>query len=274
MTGASANLKRDGPEARAAIGRAVGRLNIDNRRGVGLLVNGIPDIDWVEIRGGEFIYQKDERRSIETFFIARYLVTNLQFQAFLSADDGYREDRWWDVPADPWYREPAVPAWTEPNHPRETVRWFEAMAFCEWLSYRLNRKVRLPKELEWERTARGRQGRQYPWGDEFEEGRCHIDEVRLEKPPLYLSRTSAVGLYPEGASEDGVLDLSGNVWEWCLDDYDQPDCKTWRLSSPRVVRGGSWRDDLGSARASYRGREYLQSRDHSVGFRVVCSSPL
>jgi hypothetical protein len=90
------DLERDPqPEARAAVGRALGRLGIDDRKGVGLTVEGLPDIDWVEIRGSDFIYQDRERRRNEPFRIARYPVTNAQFQAFLDAEDGYWNDRWW-----------------------------------------------------------------------------------------------------------------------------------------------------------------------------------
>jgi Sulfatase-modifying factor enzyme 1 len=87
------SLEREpAPESRAAIGRALGRLGLDNRKGTGLRPDGLPDIDWVEILGGEFLYGEGERRRIETFRMARYPVTNAQFQAFLDARDGYAGD--------------------------------------------------------------------------------------------------------------------------------------------------------------------------------------
>ena len=96
----------------------------------------LPDIDWVAIRGGEFIYQDEERRRCESFRIGRYPITHAQFQAFLEAADGYADDRWWADLDDP-EREPAPARWPIANHPREMVSWFEAMAFCAWLSHRL-----------------------------------------------------------------------------------------------------------------------------------------
>ncbi|MEJ2389456.1 MAG: SUMF1/EgtB/PvdO family nonheme iron enzyme, partial [Chromatiaceae bacterium] len=142
------------PEARAAVGRALGRLGLDDRKGVGLTPDGLPDIDWVEIPGGEFVYQDGERRTCEAFRIGRYPITHAQFQAFLDAQDGYSNDRWWAGFEDP-DRTPEEASWPIANHPRETVGWFEATAFCAWLSHRLGLHIRLPTEWEWERAARG-----------------------------------------------------------------------------------------------------------------------
>jgi formylglycine-generating enzyme required for sulfatase activity len=245
------------PEARAAIGRALGRLGIDDRPGVGLLADGLPDINWVDIPGGEFHYQDGERRPCEGFLIARYPVTHAQFQAFLNADDGYAHDRWWRA-LDQLDRNPGPAYWPIANHPRETVSWFEAMAFCAWLTERLGladtgRAIRLPTEWEWERAARGTDGRAYPWGSDYEAGRANIDETWLDAGPHHLDRTSPVGIYPRGASPEGVLDLCGNVWEWCLNEYGNPEQTGPGGSVSRVLRGGSWHDDRGYARADDRG---------------------
>jgi formylglycine-generating enzyme required for sulfatase activity len=261
------------PEARAAVGRALGRLGLDDRKGVSMEANGLPDIDWVEIRGGEFIYQQSEHRRIETFYIARYPVTNAQFQVFLDAEDGYRDGRWWrglDEPdRNPWQR-----AWDIPNHPRERVSWFEAMAFCAWLSHKTGLEVRLPTEWEWERAARGTDGRMYPWGREYKAGRANIDETAGDAGPHYLARTSAVGIYPQGASPEGLLDLAGNVWEWCLNEYDYPDRIQAGGGESRVVRGGSWRYGRGRARADDRYYGHPYYRYGRYGFRLVCASPI
>ncbi|MFN0106464.1 MAG: SAV_2336 N-terminal domain-related protein [Bryobacteraceae bacterium] len=260
------------PEGRAAIGRALGRLGLDNRKGVGLTPDGVPDIDWVAIPGGEFVYQADERRLIEPFFIARYPVTNAQFQAFLEAEDGYRQDRWWRELDQP-DRTPRLPKWTESNHPRERVSWQEAMAFCAWLGYKLARDVRLPTEWQWERAAQGADGGGYPWGAKYIPGYANIDETHAKEGPHYLQRTSAVGIYPEGASPHGVLDLCGNVWEWCLNEYENPNCTQPGGRESRVLRGGSWGLNSEYARARDRNIDHPTDRIAGVGFRVVYSSP-
>jgi len=268
------DLERDSqPEARTAIGRALGRLGLDDRRGVGLDASGLPDVDWVRIPGGGFIYQDGERRRIETFRIARYPVTNAQFRVFLDAEDGYRDDRWWRDLAEP-NRNPEQPRWDISNHPREKVSWFEAMTFCAWLGHQTGLDVRLPTEWEWERAARGTDGKVYPWGSEYEAGRANIDETWGDAGPHSLARTSAVGIYPQGSSPEGVLDLSGNVWEWCLNEYMSPDRIQAGGGVSRVVRGGSWYLDQGLARADHRSDDHPYYRSASLGFRVLCASPI
>jgi Sulfatase-modifying factor enzyme 1 len=261
------------PEARAAIGRALGRLKLDTRKGVGLRPDGLPEIDWVEIPAGEFIYQEGERRKIERYFIARYPVTNLQYQAFLEAGDGYGDDRWWKGLTSP-DRTPGISAWTESNHPRERVSWHESMAFCGWLSHKLGYEVSLPTEWQWERAARGTDGREYPWGEKYVPGYANINETYGKAGPHNLGRTSAVGLYAEGGSAEGVMDLSGNVWEWCLNEYGKPKRIQPGGTESRVLRGGSWFNDREYARAAFRFHLHPGSRGFSIGLRVVCSSPI
>ena len=263
------------PEARAAIGRALGLAGLDNRPGVGLRPDGVPDIAWIPIAAGQFIYQGEELpRSIdEAFEIARYPVTNLQYQAFLDAPDGHCDNRWWKGLTKP-DRTPGISAWTESNHPRERVSWHEAMAFCAWLGVKLCRKVRLPTEWEWERAARGTEGRIYPWGNEYLEGFANIDETWGKAGPQNLGRTSAVGIYPKGASAEGVLDLAGNVGEWCLNEYEPPHKIRSGGTKSRVLRGGSWDLNQEFARAACRSYYRPVVRYNYLGFRVVCSSPI
>lgn len=98
------------------------------------------------------------------------------------------------------------------------------MAFCAWLSHRLGRDIRLPTEWQWERAARGADGRAYPWGSQYLAGSANINEkTDNDAKTHYLDRTSAVGVYPRGVSPEGVMDLSGNVWEGCLNEYRNPE---------------------------------------------------
>ena len=269
------------PEARAAIGRALGRLGLDDRKGVGLGSDGLPDIDWVQIAGGEFLYQEGERRTCEPFRISRYPITHAQFQAFLDADDGYTDDRWWTGFDNP-VREPAEARWPIANHPRETVSWFEAIAFCGWLTTRsresgligAHEEIRLPTEWEWERAARGTDGRLYPWGDNYHSGYANIDEAVGDVGPHVLNQTSPVGIYPQIASHEGLCDMAGSVWEWCLNEYHKPDQISRGGSEFRVLRGGCWLDYKGNARADCRAYLLPLNQYDRDGFRVLCGVPI
>lgn len=253
-------LRDPSPAARAAIGRALGGVRmrgslLDVRAGVGLR-NGLPDIDWVEVRGSVFQYgDKRTKVSLDTFQIARYPVTNIQFKAFIDDPEGYANDCWWEGLAKR-SEQSEPPRWNFANHPRETASWYEAMAFCRWLDARLRGRgdltggwqVRIPTEQEWEKAARGTDGREYPWG-KFESGHANINETYEHAGPNYLRQTSAVGIYPGGASPYRALDMAGNVWEWCLNKYDKPADTSTGGDDKQVLRGGSWGFDRGSCRA-------------------------
>ncbi len=275
-------------QARAAIGRALGQFGLDNRPGVGLRADGWPDIAWVEIPGGEFQYgaakveyaAKPQRLTLPTFWISRYPVTYAQFQSFVTDPEGYDDPRWWaGLKADDDDRRIDEPRFKFDNHPRDTVNWYQALAFCRWLSWRWGGgydlkkidewKARLPTEFEWEKAARGTDGRVYPYGNEFkaELGNTHQTGI---------GQTSAVGIFSNGASPDGVEEMSGNVWEWCLSDYAKPqlEARKEKLGNEnnRVLRGGSWFYDFDYARAVIRDFNSPGSRNVSTGFRlaVVC----
>ena len=261
------------PEGRHGVAVALGTLNLDDRRGVGLRADGLPDIDWVEIPAGEFLYGEDKaQRYLDAFWMARYPITNAQYQAFIDAG-GYREERWWQGLA---ARIEATwsPEWSQPNRPCETVSWYEAMAFCAWLSERLGATIRLPTEQQWEKAARGIDGREYPWGDDYISGYANINESLGNAGEHNLDQTTAVGLYPQGRSPYGILDLAGNVWEWCLNKYEKPDDTSPGGEDWRVLRGGSWYDVQDYARASYRTRYGPDNRYYDIGFRVCCLSPI
>jgi formylglycine-generating enzyme required for sulfatase activity len=221
------------------------------------------------------------------FKISRYLVTHRQFQAFIDAPDGFYDRRWWkewriyDEPNEPkpWVGSQWFNFW---SHPRDNVNWYDAIAFCRWLSFKLTGRVyglneveqwpvRLPTEFEWEKAARGTDGRVYPYGNKFDSANGNTRETGLEQ-------TSVVGMFFNSASPYGVLDMSGNVWEWCLSNYRNPSLdaagEDLRSMTSRVLRGGSWVNDQDLVRAAYRSYYDPNVRSYNLGFRVVLVFPL
>lgn len=178
---------------------------------------------------------------------------------------GYKNEEWWK--GIPQREAPAQPSWEEANGPRETVSWFEAVAFCRWLSQRTGFKIRLPTEWEWQQAATGGDpDREYPWSGGWDATRCNCDASRL-------SRTTAVGMYPNGATSQRLLDMAGNVWEWCLNTYEGSEVpESLRIDDSnvrRVQRGGSWGNWSGDLRASIRGWGNPFNRENFIGFRLV-----
>jgi len=262
----------DFPRREAAFGRGLGRMHwpdgrpLDQRPGVWgwydpKCERAIVDIDWVTIPAGRFIYQGKPDR-IETFSISRYPATVSQFRAFVDDPQGFKMDRWWEGAPDrsrgPW--EPSFPFG---NHPCTDVDWWQAVAFCRWLSGLLGKPIALPTERQWERAAAGggAEARQHPWKGAWKDGRANA--------ALVIGQTSAPGLFPLGASEnEGVHDLAGNVWEWTADRWS--DDAEGDDDAPRAVRGGSWLNDSHFCRAAYRRWNRPDNRFGGLGFRVVC----
>jgi formylglycine-generating enzyme required for sulfatase activity len=296
-----ADLKNDlEPKARVAVGRALGRLRLsgrplDNRKGVSISplplgegpgVRALPDIDWVEIPRGEFIYQNGEARSEPTFYLARYPITYAQFQTFIDDPQGFANPRWWEGLAadDEHKRAPDEQGFKFDNHPRESVSWYDAVAFCRWLTAqartypqllpeawrtrpeRARCEISLPTEWRWEKAARGAKGLEYSYGRGFDAARANTDETGIRQ-------TSAVGIFPNGASPYGVEEMSGNVWEWCLNEYGEPNNLKLSGSATRVVRGGSWVNHRNYARAVSRFRYGPVDRYFFIGFRVGVRPP-
>ena len=279
------------PKARASVGRALGRLKLgslplDNRKGVAVITAGeqsLPDIDWVEIPGGPFTYQKNENRSQPIFFISRYPVTFAQFQTFLDDPNGFTNPHWWEGLAadDEHKRAPGEQAFKFSNHPRERVSWYDAIAFCRWLTEKAlthsqllpealrgqaDCVISLPTEWQWEKAARGLNAQEYPYPGEFDATKANTSETGL-------GQTSAVGIFSQGASPYGVLDMSGNVWEWCLNEYSNPENVGLSGEASRVLRGGSWYYFQVYARASFRFSYDPYLRSYINGFRVVVCPP-
>lgn len=274
------DLKHDPkPRARAAVGRALGLLTLssgetlDNRPGVGVVVfanrNRVPtpQIDWVSIDGGRFIYQ-DDSLEIAAFRIARYPVTYAQFQAFVESSDGWSDKRWWKDFN--WTKsdatQPSAQRFKYWNHPRENVCWYEAMAYCRWLSARLTLDIALPTEYQWERAARGRNGREFAYEGKYSTAKSNTSDS--------IGLTSAVGIYPNGATPipEGVVDLTGNVQEWCLDIVEEPTYVEVIGSTERAHRGGTWDSRWGNGRAIHRNWSSPRERSELIGFRVVCAA--
>ena len=224
-------------ELRALIGRILNDFD-DRRPGVGLRQeDGLPDIEWVEIPSGRIeIKDVDYVFEVQPFRMAKYLVTHAQFEAFIKAEDGYRNEEWWK--GIERSEEASLASWQGANTPQEKVSWSEAVAFCRWLSQRTGSRLRLPAEWEWQQAATGGDPtNEYPWPGGLDAARGNSGESRL-------GRTTAVGMYPSGATQQGVLDMAGNVWEWCLNKQEQPEVpESLRIDDSglrRVFRGGAW----------------------------------
>ncbi len=296
------NLELDpDPKARAAVGRALGRLRLsdgegnpqqgeplDNRPGVSVtIMDGVvlPDIIWGEVvQPGAFRLEKDDgaykplySRIVqikEPYQLSTYPITYAQFETFRQAND-VDDERWWvAMTEDDGYGEANnLKTWTEQrfpywNHPRDGVSWYQAVAFCRWLSDKEGYEVRLPHEDEWEVAARYKDSRGYPYGAEFDVAKGNTDESDL-------GLTTAVGIYPNGRQEWlNLYDLSGNVWEWCANKYDDPAQSTIDHSGDRwVLRGGSWVTVQDFTRAASRYDFHPYDRVNHVGFRLVRRPP-
>jgi len=139
------------------------------------------------------------------------------------------------------------------------------MAFTRWLSEKIGQTVTLPTEMQWQRAAQGDDERGYPWGNEFDPAKCNTSESGFKK-------TTSVDQYPEGASPFGVLDMAGNVREWCLNEYGDPLNVSGTGEGTRVLRGGSWSRSYRSARAAFHRGNIPGNRSGAVGFRLVRAS--
>lgn len=199
---------------------------------------------------------------VEAFYMALYPVTNAQYKAFID-NTGYES--------------PEKPAWGEKvwkdrdytpekaNHPVTAVSHVDARAYCEWAG------LRLPRELEWEKAARGIDGRNFPWGNNWDDGiHCRNLENKLQE------NTAPVNAYPTGCSPYGVYQMVGNVWEWTADGWEDYAYERYKMGdlSPSVtrdffgVRGGSW-DNINTEMLNCTNRIMRNPRAHQPidGFR-------
>jgi formylglycine-generating enzyme required for sulfatase activity len=192
------------------------------------------------------------------YYLARTPLTNAQYAAFVQATGHQQPERW----------EGGKPPRGKEYHPVVNVSWHDAVAYCDWLAEVTGRPYGLPSEAEWEKGARGSEGRLYPWGNRWDTERCNT----LEGGP---PDTTLVGAYPHGASPYGLLDMAGNVWEWTRSlyrdyPYDPEDGREdVRAKGARVLRGGSWYHAQVHARCVVRHWDYPGSSHISFGFRLV-----
>jgi len=236
--------------------------------------------------------QPQHTLSLPDYYLAKTPLTNAQYAAFVQATGHRQPEHWKD-------RKP--PSGQE-DHPVVYVSWYDAVAYCNWLSSVTGKPYRLPSETEWEKGARGTDGRIYPWGNQWDAERCHTVESGK-------GDTTPVGAYPQGASPYGLLDMAGNVWEWTRslwgEDWEEPSFKYpydpddgredleapgtvlrgWRLAARhlarqlsgleapgtvlRVMRGGSWRFSLDLARCVVRSSHVPNYSYFDLGFRLV-----
>ncbi len=153
------------------------------------------------------------------------------------------------------------------NQPVVGVNWYEAMAYAAWLAQVTGKGYRLPTEAEWEWAAR-RNVRRYPWGDAWDPGRCNWRGSALNRP-------NPVGVYPHGATEDGLHELAGNVYEWTVSLYRPYPYQTsdgrerTDVEGLRVLRGGSWYIDRDRVRCASRLRNIPWNRNNDSGFRLA-----
>jgi len=203
------------------------------------------------------------------YYLAKTPVTNAQYAAFVYAT-GHEPPLHWEDGKPPRGGE---------DHPVKWVHWADAVAYCDWLAEVTGKPYRLPSEAEWEKGARGTDGRIYPWGNQWDEERCNSGED-------HESHTTPVGAYPQGASPYGLLDMAGNVWEWTRSLWGEDYWKEPSFKYPydpadgredpeapdsigHVLRGGSFYLDLRAVRCAFRGgRDVSFSDGEDFGFRV------
>ena len=277
-----------------------------------------PDVtmELVRIPAGEFLmgstdadsqaqnHEKPQHKvTLDEYLIGKTEVTNAQFAAFVKAT-GYKTTaeqvgtgytlvatQWVDTKGADWQHPngPTSNLSGKDNHPVVNVSWHDAVAFCAWASRVTEQKVTLPTEAQWEKAARGTDGRIYPWGNEAPNGSLlnyadqNLKVVWADKAQNDGYETTApVGNYPKGISPYGAYDMAGNVWEWTADLYSD----TYYASSPennpqgpptgsgRVVRGGGWYYLSNFVRTAFRFRIAPSFRHVYSGFRVAVSAPV
>ena len=267
---------------------------------IGSTIVGQDGMTLLYVPEGEFVRGSEEGDSdaydnehpqrpiyLDAFWIDQTEVTNEMFATFLNEQGNQEEGgaTWLEIDSRAVLIEESGgtfrPKEGFANHPVIEVTWYGAKAYCEWAGRRL------PTEAEWEKAARGTDGRKYPWGNEPVAGNLvNLCDKNCTVPPINESVddgyefTAPVGSYPLGASPYGAWDMAGNVWEWVADWYDAKYYKDAPEGNPqgpttgeyRAVRGGSWYTYVARAvRAGLRAGDAPAVRDVNVGLRCARS---
>lgn len=224
----------------------------------------------VYIPAGYFTMGSDEHEENETpshkvflngFFIDKYEVRNSEYALFLQAANHKKPKYWNDS------------RYNAPDQPVVGVSWYDAYAYAKWIG------KRLPTEAEWEKAARGTDMREWPWGNKWLESYRFYYLNAYGKEDNY-EYTAPVDYYNAGVSPFGVMNMAGNVWEWCDDWYDRDFYKYQVIVAPRntvkgsmkVLRGGSWVNNLEDTRVAKRARNYPDVGLDIYGFRCALTA--
>lgn len=263
----------------------------DTREGVGVK-DGIPDIVWLPVDGTNGKPYGFEFGSFEVkpFYVAQYQVTYAQYQAFFEAEDGFNNLEWWkDFPREYRPQRLSNARNTNVNNPRDSVSWYQSVAFTNWLNAKYRQtgmlaqflvmnnlalgdeskwQIRLPTEWEWQWMAMNSTKKDnQPWGA-WQRGCANTSESGL-------GRAIAVGMYPHGRAACGAFDVVGNLFEWCLNDYKNPTTiDGYGNGERKVLRGGSFFYFQFIASASFRNFYDPAYVYYLYGFRMVLSAPI
>ncbi len=190
---------------------------------------------------------------VEAFYIDKYEVTNRQYAKFLSETE-HRIPKFWEDPR-----------LNAPDQPVVGVNWEDAEAYAAWAG------KRLPTASEWEKAARGTEGRLYPWGNDYDAARGNFDDGGSMDGSTdgYAMIPAPVGKFTSGISPYGLHDMAGNVWEWVAEQHSEHSETT--DETPYAIRGGSWTNGAGDTRTTVAYIYPAQCSDHSssVGFRCA-----